>query len=98
LYIKILHVYRACTDLSSEREIRSDRLVRMSISAETYPKEAVEPSEVQYLVINALETLNLLIWRLYDEDTGHWHIQTPSNILPLASVLQDGEVVPFGED
>jgi|GEM_PF-3615779 len=31
LYIKILHVYRACTGLSSEREIRSDRLVRMTL-------------------------------------------------------------------
>jgi hypothetical protein len=58
----------------------------------------VEPTEEQYLVINALETLNLLIWRLYDEDTGYWHIQTPSTVLPLASILPNGEVVPFGWD
>ncbi len=57
----------------------------------------MEPTEAQYLVINALETLNLLIWRLYDEDTGYWHIQTPSTVLPLASILA-GEVVIFGED
>ena len=56
----------------------------------------MEPTEAQFLVINALETLNLLLWRLYDEDTGYWHIQTPSTVLPLASILRNGEVVPFG--
>ncbi|MBN3952036.1 MAG: hypothetical protein HWQ38_38440 [Nostoc sp. NMS7] len=35
----------------------------------------VEPTEEQYLVINALEALNLLVWRLYDEDTGYWHFK-----------------------
>jgi hypothetical protein len=57
----------------------------------------VEPTEAQYLVINALETLNLLIWRLYDEYTGYWHIQTPSTVLSPPSILPNGEVVPFGE-
>ncbi|MEH1767607.1 MAG: hypothetical protein V7L27_27040 [Nostoc sp.] len=47
----------------------------------------MEPTEEQYLVINALEALNLLVWRLYDEDTGYWHIQTPSTVLPLATIL-----------
>ncbi|MEH2057844.1 MAG: hypothetical protein V7K97_17115 [Nostoc sp.] len=56
----------------------------------------VEPTEEQYLVVNALEALNLLVWRLYDEDTGYWHIQTPSTVLPLATILQNGEVVTFG--
>jgi hypothetical protein len=56
----------------------------------------VEPTEVQYLIINALETLELLQWKLYDEATGSWHIQTPSPVLPLASILQNGDVVPFG--
>ncbi|MCC5599629.1 hypothetical protein [Nostoc favosum] len=56
----------------------------------------MEPTEEQYLVINALEALNLLVWRLYDEDTGYWHIQTHSTVLPLATILRNGEVVTFG--
>lgn len=59
-------------------------------------KKFVEPTENQFLVINTLETLDLLIWRLYDEDTGYWHIQTFSTVLPLATILENGEVVPFG--
>jgi hypothetical protein len=55
----------------------------------------MEPSEEQYLVINALETLELLLWRLYDEEKGFWYIKTPSPILSSAVVLQNGEVVPI---
>jgi hypothetical protein len=54
----------------------------------------VEPTEAQYLIINALETLELLLWRLYDEDTGYWLIQTYSTLLPIAYVLPDGDIVP----
>jgi hypothetical protein len=35
-------------------------------------------SGVQYLIINALETLDLLIWKIYDEEKGFWYIKTPS--------------------
>ncbi|MEC4895050.1 MAG: hypothetical protein SAL07_17580 [Oscillatoria sp. PMC 1051.18] len=52
----------------------------------------MEPSEAQYLVINALETLGLLVWRLYDEEKGFWYITSPSRILPRAVILQNGEV------
>ncbi|MCL1475172.1 hypothetical protein [Argonema antarcticum] len=55
----------------------------------------MEPTEAQYLIINALETLELLEYRLYDEDTGFWRIYTPSPILPVAIVLQNGEIVPL---
>lgn len=54
----------------------------------------MEPSEAQYLIVNALETLELLQWRLYDEETGYWRIHTPSPVLPMAVILQDGEIVP----
>ncbi len=54
----------------------------------------MEPSEAQYLIINALETLGLLEWRLYDEITGYWRIHTPSLVLPIAYVLPDGDIVP----
>jgi hypothetical protein len=54
----------------------------------------VEPTEYQYLIINALETLELLEWRLYDPDTGIWRIQTPSPVLPVAYILQNGDIVP----
>jgi len=38
----------------------------------------MEPSEAQYLIINALDTLDLLSSNLYDEDTGDWYIRTNS--------------------
>lgn len=53
----------------------------------------MEPSEAQYLIINALETLELLEWRLYDEETGYWRIQTPS-LVPVAYILVNGDIVP----
>ena len=36
----------------------------------------------------------LLEWRLYDEDTGLWRIQTLSPILPVAYILPNGEIIP----
>lgn len=54
----------------------------------------MEPTEEQYLVLNALETLELLINRVYDENNGIWFIQTPSPILPIARLLQSGDIVP----
>jgi hypothetical protein len=55
----------------------------------------MEPTEAQYLIINALETLELLIWRLYDNEKGFWYIRTLSQVLPTAVVIQNGEVVPL---
>ena len=43
-------------------------------------------SGVQYLIINALETLDLLIWRIYDEEKGFWYIETLSPVLPRAAI------------
>ncbi|HEY9637259.1 MAG TPA: hypothetical protein V6D14_27915 [Coleofasciculaceae cyanobacterium] len=57
-------------------------------------KRFVEPTEEQYLILNALETLELLQYRLYDEYTGNWLIITPSPILPTSFLLPDGDVVP----
>jgi hypothetical protein len=54
----------------------------------------VEPTEAQYLILNALETLELLQYRLYDEDTGNWLMITPSPVLPTSFLLQSGDVVP----
>jgi hypothetical protein len=54
----------------------------------------VEPTEAQYLIINALETLDLLEWRIYDEETGFWRIHTPSPVLPNAFLLPNGDIVP----
>ncbi|ACK72075.1 hypothetical protein PCC7424_3694 [Gloeothece citriformis PCC 7424] len=54
----------------------------------------MEPTEEQYLIVNALETLALLEWRLYDEDTGLWRIQTTSPVLPVAYILPNGEIIP----
>ncbi len=55
----------------------------------------MEPSEAQYLVINALDTLNLLGNNFYDEDRGIWYIETPSLVLPISKILQNGEIVPI---
>jgi hypothetical protein len=54
-------------------------------------------SGVQYLIINALETLDLLIWRIYDEEKGFWYIETSSRVLPRAAILQSGEIVRIDE-
>lgn len=55
----------------------------------------MEPSESQYLIINALETLDLLRNGRYDEDTGIWYIYTPSFILPFAMLRQNGDITPI---
>lgn len=55
----------------------------------------MEPTEEQYLILNALDTLELIYNALYDEDNGIWIIQTPSSVLPIAQLLQNGEIIPF---
>ncbi|NEP13757.1 MAG: hypothetical protein F6K14_26855 [Symploca sp. SIO2C1] len=54
----------------------------------------MEPTEFQYLVINALQTLDLLKYEFYDGDSGDWYIATSSNILPISVILPNGEIVP----
>lgn len=53
-----------------------------------------EATTAQYLVINALETLELIEQRTFDPDTGIYYIRTPSLVLPVATILQNGEIVP----
>lgn len=55
----------------------------------------MEPSEAQYLIINALDTLDLLSSNFYDEDTGDWYMQTPSSTLPNSIIRQNGDIVPL---
>lgn len=54
----------------------------------------MEPTESQYLIINALQTLNLLEYDIYDQDRGEWYIATPSPVLPISIILQNGDIVP----
>jgi hypothetical protein len=54
----------------------------------------VEPTEAQFLIINALQTLNLLLYDLYDAALGDWYISTPSSELPIAIILPSGDIVP----
>ncbi|MDF5706610.1 MAG: hypothetical protein PUP90_02730 [Nostoc sp. S4] len=54
----------------------------------------MEPSEAQYLIMNALTTIDLLGNTFYDEDSGNWYINTPSPVLPIAMILQNGDIVP----
>ena len=60
-----------------------------------YFKTLVEPSDQQYLIINALEILGFLYYYLYDQDTGIWYIETSSSNLPKAAITQTGEVYPL---
>ncbi len=55
----------------------------------------IDPTEEQYLTLNALDTLALLIDYRYDEDTGIFIIRTLSPVLPLAMLRQDGEITPI---
>lgn len=55
----------------------------------------MEPTEAQYWIINALETLDLLRNSRYDEDIGIWYIYTPSPVLPFAMLQQDGDITPI---
>lgn len=53
----------------------------------------MEPTEEQYLVLNALEVLDLLLFRLYDEEEGFWMLITSSPVLPRSYLIQNGEIV-----
>ena len=55
-------------------------------------KQALEPTETQYLIINALETLELLLQQTFDPDSGFWYINTPSPTLPIAILLPSGDI------
>jgi hypothetical protein len=54
----------------------------------------MEPSNEQYLIINVLDSLELLLGNIYNENTGTWYIRTPSPILPTAVIMRNGEVYP----
>jgi hypothetical protein len=56
--------------------------------------QLVEPTEAQYLVVNALQTLDVIEYEFYDGDNGDWYIATPSLILPIAVISPNGEIVP----
>lgn len=58
----------------------------------------MEPSEDQYLIINALDTLELLGYNFYDENTGIWYIETPSPILSISKIFQNGEISPISPE
>lgn len=55
----------------------------------------MEPSNEQYLIINALEILGFLEYQLYDQDTGNWYIETSSTNLPRSVITQMGEIYPI---
>lgn len=54
----------------------------------------MKPTDAQYLILKALETLNLLQFRLYDQNTGIWLIITATSVLPRAYLLPNGDIVP----
>ncbi|OCR02833.1 hypothetical protein BCD67_15640 [Oscillatoriales cyanobacterium USR001] len=54
----------------------------------------MEPTEAQYLIVNALQTLNLVEYDFYDPENGDWYIATISYVLPIAIILPTGDIVP----
>lgn len=44
----------------------------------------MEPTEEQFLILNALETLNFLASDVYGSDTGIWYLETLSLVLQYA--------------
>jgi hypothetical protein len=59
--------------------------------ATTHPTKS---TEAQYLIINALDTLGLLVREIYYLEQGVWYIETPSLVLPIAIILPSGDVFP----
>jgi hypothetical protein len=55
----------------------------------------VEPTEEQFLIFNALDTLSLIQIHFYDPLQGYWYIQTPSRVLPIAVIAAAGEIYPL---
>lgn len=55
----------------------------------------MEPSSEQYLIINALQTLELINYDWYENERGLWFIITPSLSLPTAVILRDGDIYPL---
>lgn len=54
----------------------------------------MEPSEEQFLVFNALDTLELVQYSFYDREMREWYIATPSPLLPVSKILPNGDIVP----
>ena len=55
----------------------------------------MEPTEAQYLILDALETLDSLRFRMYDEEAGFWVLLTISPVLPRSYLLQNDEIISF---
>lgn len=54
----------------------------------------IEPTEAQYLVLNVLDTLEILRRKMYDPSIGVWYIETLSPSLPIAALQRAGEISP----
>lgn len=55
----------------------------------------MEPTEEQFLVFNALDTLQLLRRDFFDARSGVWYLETLSPVLPLSRLMPDGEILPL---
>jgi hypothetical protein len=55
----------------------------------------LEPSNEQYLIINALQTLELINYDWYESERGVWFIATPSGTLATAVILRNGDIYPI---
>lgn len=55
----------------------------------------MDPTEEQFLVFNALDTLQLPRPDFFDAQRSIWYVETLSPILPLARLMPDGEILPL---
>lgn len=55
----------------------------------------MEPTEEQFLVFNALDTLQLLRRDFYDAQSSVWYLETLGPVLPLCRLMSGGEILPL---
>lgn len=67
----------------------SGEVARVNLS-QNQPRE----KDAQLLIIAALDTLALLEQRIFDPDTVIYYIFTPSELLPIATILTNGDILP----
>lgn len=90
---------KICKNLNSghkcDREVFHKRSSCRIPEVNLHRKTPLEPTEAQYLILNALETLGLLESMIYDPDEGIYYVETSSPVLLVSILTQTGEIIPL---